>query len=92
MAPYVEWIAAQHDAIGRICCDWSDARPVQVRQRAGRWEVLFLHPDELPLPHPVGWQVVPDRSVLQGVVSPVGLSVAWWWDGEVRCFALPVSG
>lgn len=97
MAPYAAWIETQRDQIGRICCDWSDARPVQVRQRLGKWEVQFVRPRDLPPPYPDGWQVVPDHAVLRdrngrAVVSPVGLSIAWWYAGEVRCFTVPAEG
>ena len=93
MAPFAEWIHDLHN--GSVwCCDVSDARPVEVRRHDGHWQVRFITPAELPAPAPVGWQDVPDAAVVRDgdgrpVVSPVGLSVAWWMDGAVRCFTLP---
>ena len=93
MQPYGAWIHDLHN--GAVwCCDVSDARPVEVRRHDGRWQVRFITPAALPAPVPVGWQDVPDAAVVRDsdgrpVASPVGLSIAWWLDGVVRCFTIP---
>ena len=93
MQPYAEWIHDLHNG-PTWCCDVSDARPVEVRRHDGHWQVRFITPAELPTPAPVGWQDVPDAAVVRDsdgrpVASPVGLSIAWWMDGRVRCFTIP---
>lgn len=94
LSPYSDWIQEQDNAKGWRCCDIADARIVDVRQNAGHWEVKFRYPEDLPAPAPQGWQVVPDDAIVRDgngkpVPSPVGLTLAWWYGGSVRCFTIP---
>lgn len=94
MTPYSDWIQSVDNSKGWRCCDISDARLVDVRQKDNHWEVKFRYPEDLPAPAPQGWQIVPDDAIVRDsdgkpVSSPAGLTIAWWYAGAVRCFTIP---
>ena len=94
MAPMHDWINSARNPQGWLCCSEADARPVDVRTRGDHYEVRFMHPDELPDPKPVGWQTVPADAIMRdehgrAIPAPEGVPVAWWYNGVVRCFAVP---
>ena len=104
MKPYGGWIKQQQvPHIGGACCDSSDGRMVDARVngKTGRWEVRFVHPEEIDQPNKpeVGrWYDVPNEAVLHSE-NPSGIPVAWWYPelsvlqhgSPIRCFA-PASG
>jgi hypothetical protein len=73
------------------CCSIADGRIVESRvkvdAKTGKsyYEVLFREPSYLENP-PVGWQRVPDDSVLQRPPDSGILPIAWWVAGQVKCF------
>lgn len=95
MHPYADVITSQHDQLGRWCCTVADGRPVDTHITGdGHWQVRFIHPetlsDDVVKPPPIGWVDVPDEVVIHGP-NPIGVPIAWWYRGSVRCF-LPASG
>ena len=98
LLPYSDWIQQQYNQAALRCCDIGDARPVEVRTVNNHYQVWFIHPESLtiqPGMHaPVGWQDVPDYAILKDakgrpIHAPDGINLAWWYNNEVRCFALP---
>ena len=89
---YRHWIESAGSENGR-CCDIADGRMVQVRVKDGRYQVQFLHPETLDVPRPSGWYDVPDKAIIRDsdghpAPNPVGVPIAWWFQGYVRCFAM----
>ncbi len=85
LAPHRAWVEGVAGPQG-TCCSLADGRAVEARRQGDRWQVLF--PAEAGFPQ--GWQDVPEAAVLGGE-NPVGMPVAWWFQGQVRCF-VPGSG
>lgn len=83
--PHRAWVESVAGPQG-VCCSLADGRAVEARRVGDRWQVLF--PAEPGFP--AGWQDVPAGVVLGGE-NPVGMPVAWWHGGAVRCF-VPGSG
>ena len=84
--PLVEWINGL-EANGLRCCDWSDTRPVEARMTAVGWQVRFRAGQIAGAPHDV-WLDVPESALLR-LANPVGMPIASWWYGQVRCFVAP---
>lgn len=85
MADYADWIAQLH-VDGVSCCSTADGRPVQARLHGEHWQVRF-RAGQLP-GAPTEWTDVRDAAVYRGA-NPVGVPIAWWFGGEIRCFAPP---
>lgn len=88
MLPYGEWIRSLR-ANGRLCCDWSDTRPVKSRTVGDRYQVWFRKDQIIGAPIEQ-WLDVPDDAVIRGV-NPIGIAVASWYGGRVQCF-VPAGG
>ncbi len=86
MSPFADWIQSIHADNGTWCCDVSDGRPVEARMHNGRWQVHF-HPGSEFAGEPPGdgWHDVPPAAVIR-LPNPVGVPIAWWLGGVVRCF------
>lgn len=82
LAPHAAWITGLRRG-GVSCCDLADGRPVEARSRGEGWQVRF-RPGQLE-GAPVDWVDVPAEAVIRGE-NPVGLPVAFWYGGQVRCF------
>lgn len=100
MHPYKEWVAGQHDRLGRWCCEISDGRPVDARISGGdHWEVHIV-PQQWaegnstrPGPSVNGvltdhWMLVPDEKITHGA-NPTGHPILWMYQGRIQCFAQP---
>ena len=98
--PYSKWIeGVQTPDKHSVCCNEADGRTVDYRTQGERYQIKFRHPESLTAPSwpgadshppPDGWIDVPPEAVLR-IENPTGESIAWWWNGVVRCF-LPASG
>lgn len=86
LKPHGEWIRTLR-ANGMLCCDWSDTRPVKVRTVGDRWQI-WLRPDQIIGAPVEQWLDVPDDAIIRGD-NPVGMAIASWWGGRVRCFVPP---
>jgi hypothetical protein len=86
LSPHRAWIQGVSGPKGR-CCDLADGRAVDVRQGPAGWQVRF--PTEPGFPP--GWVDVPEDAVI-AEANPVGLPVAWYYQGVVRCFVLNSGG
>jgi hypothetical protein len=86
--PHADWINGL-EAGGMRCCDWSDTRPVKVRTVGDRWQV-WLRRGQIAGAPAEQWLDVPDAAVLR-IPNPVGMAIASWWGGQVRCFVPPVQ-
>jgi len=86
MAPYKEWVTAQHDARGRWCCDIGDGRPVEARVADDHWEV-HVTPAHFP-GEPDRWLAVPAEKITRNA-NPTGTPILWPYQGRVQCFAPP---
>ncbi len=97
LAPFGSWFTAQTTSMG-ACCSLADGRTVEVRIRAGRYEVRFLHPETIAAatrPDPGVFYPVAEAAVLRGR-NPTGHPIAWWSAqelfingasiGRIRCF------
>jgi len=87
MAPHHDWVR-KLQANGRLCCDWSDTRPVQVRTQGGRYQVRFRLDQVFGAPVGV-WLDVPDDAVIR-TANPIGVAIASYYAGRVQCF-VPAS-
>lgn len=87
LAPHADWINGLA-ANGMRCCDWSDTRPVKVRTQGDRWQV-WLRAGQIAGAPAERWLDVPDAAVIR-IANPVGMPIASWWGGSVRCFVPPV--
>lgn len=75
---------------GTGCCDVSDCRPVNARQRLDHWEVFIDRRSYVGGPD--DWVAVPDAKVLHGRENPEGLPVACWLRSMgVLCFVPPAG-
>jgi hypothetical protein len=84
--PHAAWINGL-EAGGMRCCDWSDTRPVEARAGGAGWQVRFRAGQIAGAPHGV-WMDVPEAAVLR-LANPVGMPIASFWGGQVRCFVPP---
>lgn len=81
-----EWIARQHDQVGRWCCDQGDFAFVTLRVVDGQLQAKADHPDA-KRGIPEGWLDVPDskRVDLTGQRSFPDVVAAWYFNGNVQC-------
>lgn len=84
--PHGEWIRSLR-ANGMMCCDWSDTRPVKVRTVGDHWQI-WLRPGQIEGAPAETWLDVPPDAVIHGP-NPVGVAIASYWGGKVRCFVPP---
>lgn len=83
MAPHGAWFKDLKLPSGASCCDVADGRPVEARSVGDRWQIRF-RPGQLD-GAPAAWVDVPEDAVLR-VANPVGMPIAFWLGGVVRCF------
>lgn len=87
MAPWSDWIRGlQHEGV--ICCTMADGRPVEARTRGDRWQVRW-RPGQLT-GAPTEWTDVPPDVVMR-MANPIGVPIAFWLGGVIRCF-VPAGG
>lgn len=86
LEPHAEWIKGL-TAAGMRCCDWSDTRPVRVRTVGDGWQV-WLRKGQIEGAPAEQWLDVPPEAIIHGE-NPVGMAIASWWGGKVRCFVPP---
>lgn len=86
MRDHGEWVRNLKNN-GVLCCSLSDTRPVQVRTFGGRWQV-WIRKDQIAGAPFEQWLDVPDEAIIRGP-NPVGMAIASWWGGKVRCFVPP---
>lgn len=85
MAPHADWIRwLQRDGV--LCCTMADGRPVEARTRGDGWQIRF-RPGQLA-GAPTEWPDVPPAVVMRGA-NPIGVAIAFWLGGVVRCFVPP---
>lgn len=82
MAPYSEWIRGLQRG-GVLCCTMADGRPVEARTRGDRWQVRW-RPGQLE-GAPTEWTDVPPDVVMH-MPNPIGIPIAFWLNGQLRCF------
>jgi hypothetical protein len=92
---YRHWFQSQSNSKNQLCCSIADGRILrldQVRQTDRGWEVQL--PDVMPRSAGMDevrvgdWIRVPPENILY-TENPTGQPVAWFYNGEVRCFVLP---
>ncbi len=87
MHPHADWIRQlQHGGV--LCCTLADGRPVEARTRGDRWQVRW-RPGQLE-GAPTDWTDVPPEVVMSGH-NPIGVPIAFWLAGVIRCFVPPVT-
>lgn len=85
MSPFADWIRGlQRDGV--LCCTMADGRPVQARTKGEHWQVRW-RPGQLE-GAPTDWIDVPPSVVLR-VPNPIGMPIAFWLGGALRCFVPP---
>lgn len=85
MAPFSDWIRElQHEGI--LCCTMADGRPVQARTRGETWQVRW-RPGQLANA-PTDWVDVPEKVILR-IPNPIGMPIAFYLGGQIRCFVPP---
>ena len=86
LLPFGEWIRNLR-ANGRLCCDWSDTRPVKSRTVGDRYQV-WLRKDQIIGAPVEQWLDVPDDAVIRGH-NPVGMAIVSYYGDRVQCFVPP---
>lgn len=86
LSGYRAWVESQNTQDGYLCCSIADGRLVDARIKDGHWQVRF-HPGN-DIGAPTDWVVVDENAVLRKP-NPTGYPIAWWFLGQVRCFAPP---
>ena len=82
LSPYADWIRGlQRDGV--LCCTIADGRPVEARTRGDRWQVRW-RPGQLA-DAPTEWTDVPPEVVMH-TANPIGVPIAFWLGGVIRCF------
>lgn len=93
MRGHEDWVMEQHNRNGGLCCSLADGRLVadnEVRQRSGRWEVLFSRRHWGPAATEE-WLPIPAAAILS-VASPFDTPIVWIYFGQVRCAVLGPQG
>ena len=82
LSPYADWIRGLQRDGGRGCTS-ADGRPVEARtlgdRGPGRWR-----PGQLA-DAPTEWTDVPPEVVMH-TANPIGVPIAFWLGGVIRCF------
>lgn len=81
-----EWIAHQHDQMGRPCCESGEFSFINIREKDGNLQIQAKHPDKAR-GIPDGWHTVQDdrRVDLTGQKSIPDILAAWFYKGQVQC-------
>lgn len=81
-----DWIARQHDQMGRLCCSAGELDFINIREKDGNLQIQAKHPDKTR-GIPDGWHTVQDdrRVDLTGQKSIPDILAAWFYNGQVQC-------
>lgn len=81
-----EWIAHQHDQMGRKCCEEGEFALVNVREKDGNLQIQARHPDKAR-GIPSDWHTLADdrRVDLTGQHNIPDVMAAWFYHGQVQC-------